>query len=299
MNSQTITVSRSDTRRIGAAAPSVINAMTVNVEDYFQVQAFAGIIARDSWDRFPRRVEQNTERLLEIFADHGIKATFFALGWVAERHPYLIRKITTNGHELASHGYSHVRADSQTPDEFRRDVVKAKTILEDAGGTSVRGYRAATFSIGRKNWWAFEVLAEAGYTYSSSTHPIRHDLYGMPDGSRSAFRVAGDKIAEIPITTMRLFGQNLPFAGGGYFRALPYQASGWALKRVIKKDGFPCVFYLHPWEIDPEQPRQSVGLKSRLRHYLNLATTERRLKRLLVNFSWARMDQVFADVIDR
>jgi polysaccharide deacetylase family protein (PEP-CTERM system associated) len=211
----------------------------------------------------------------------------------------LVRRIIAAGHELASHGYSHVRADTQTPAAFRDDVTKAKAILEDIGGQQVRGYRAATFSIGRANWWAFAILADAGYTYSSSTHPIRHDLHGMTDGSRSAFRVADGRLAEIPITTLRLFGRNLPCGGGGYFRALPYRASGWALRHVNTAEGLPCVFYVHPWEIDPDQPRQhNARFKSRLRHYLNLAATERRLKRLLADFAWARMDQVFADVIN-
>jgi polysaccharide deacetylase family protein (PEP-CTERM system associated) len=286
-------------RRSPLVNAPLVNAMTVDVEDYFQVQAFADVIPRDTWDNFPRRVERNTERLLEIFSEGDVKATFFALGWITERHPALIRRIAEAGHELASHGYSHVRADTQTPKDFRADVIKAKSILEDASGAAVRGYRAATFSIGRDNWWAFEILAEAGYTYSSSTHPIAHDLYGMPNGSRSAFRVAGGKIAEIPISTTRLFGQNLPCGGGGYFRALPYRASRWALKRINATDRLPCVFYLHPWEIDPTQPRQgSARLKSRMRHYLNLGATEGRLKRLLADFSWARMDQVFSDVIE-
>lgn len=275
------------------------NAMTVDVEDYFQVQAFADVISRDAWDDLPRRVEQNTERLLQIFSDAGVKATFFTLGWIAERHPRLIRRIVDDGHELASHGYSHVRADSQTPDEFLADVTKAKQILEDAGGTPVRGYRAATFSIGRNNWWAFEILAKAGYAYSSSTHPVKHDLYGVGDGSRSPFRVGDGKFAEIPITTVHLFGRNLPFAGGGYFRLLPYWASGWALRHVNGSDRMPCVFYLHPWEVDPYQPRQrDVGLKSRFRHYINLSATESRLKRLLHDFSWTRIDQAFSNFID-
>ena len=282
----------------GDAGP-LVNAMTVDVEDYFQVEAFSTVISRNEWDQIPRRVEENTERLLEMFSDVGVKATFFTLGWIAERHPRLIRKITAEGHELASHGQGHVRADSQTPREFRADVAKAKAVLEDAGGLEVRGYRAATFSIGKKNWWAFDVLAEAGYAYSSSTHPIKHDTYGISDGSRIPFRVASDRIAEIPITTLRLFGHNVPCAGGGYFRLLPYHVSEWALRRVCVSERIPCVFYLHPWEIDPDQPRQNQApLKSRIRHYLNLNATERRLRRLLVEFSWGRMDQVFSDIID-
>jgi polysaccharide deacetylase family protein (PEP-CTERM system associated) len=276
----------------------VVNAMTVDVEDYFQVQAFADVIARDDWDAMPRRVERNTDRLLEIFAATGVKATFFTLGWVAERHPDLIRRIVAGGHELASHGYSHRRADEQTPDEFRADVTRTKAILEDAGGSEVRGYRAATFSIGSRNLWAFEVLAETGYAYSSSVFPIAHDLYGMPQASRTPFRDARSGLMEIPLTTVRCLGRNLPCSGGGYFRLLPYALSRWAMRRVNRVEQAPCVFYMHPWEIDPDQPRQHrASRKSRLRHYTNLGATEGRLKRLLGDFAWGRMDQAFARVL--
>ena len=272
-----------------------LNAMTVDVEDYFQVQAFAGIISRDAWETLPRRVERNTDRLLDIFAACGTKATFFTLGWVAERHPRLVRRIVAEGHELASHGYSHRRADEQSPDQFRADVARTKAILEDTGGAPVRGYRAATFSIGARNWWAFEVLAEAGYAYSSSIYPIAHDLYGMPTASRTPFRDERSGLIEIPLTTVRYFGRNLPCSGGGYFRLLPYVVSRWAMRRVNRVDGSPCIFYMHPWEIDPDQPRQrKAPLKSRLRHYTNLAATEGRLQRLLRDFPWGRMDAAFA-----
>jgi polysaccharide deacetylase family protein (PEP-CTERM system associated) len=262
------------------------------------VQAFAGIIPRAAWETLPRRVEHNTNRLLDIFAEGRTKATFFTLGWVAERHPGLVRRITAEGHELASHGLSHTRADTQTPAEFLADVSTAKAILEDIGGTAVRGYRAATFSIGPGNWWAFEKLAEAGYAYSSSIYPIAHDLYGMPNGSRTAFRDERSGLLEIPLTTVRCFGRNFPCSGGGYFRLLPYALSRWAMRRVIRTDGMPCVFYMHPWEIDPDQPRQAhAPWKSRLRHYTNLAATEGRLRRLLGEFAWGRMDAAFADVL--
>ena len=283
-----------------AALGGLRNAMTVDVEDYFQVQAFADIVSRDDWDSLPRRVEHNTNRLLEIFAGAGIKATFFTLGWVAERHPALIRRITADGHELASHGYSHRRADQQTPAEFRADVSKTKAILEDAGGMPVGGYRAATFSIGTRNWWAFEVLAEAGYAYSSSIYPIAHDLYGMPECSRTAFRDERSGLVEIPLTTVRCLGRNFPCAGGGYFRLLPYGLSRWAMRRVNREDKLSCIFYMHPWEIDPGQPRQrGASWKSRLRHYTNLGKTEGRLRRLLGEFAWDRMDRVFAHAIAR
>jgi polysaccharide deacetylase family protein (PEP-CTERM system associated) len=277
---------------------TIRNALSVDVEDYFQVQAFAGVISRDDWESLPRRVERNTDRLLDIFAEAGVRGTFFTLGWVAERHPRLIRRIVADGHELASHGYSHRRADSQSSQDFRADVTKAKSILEEIGGVAVNGYRAATFSIGPKNWWAFEVLAETGHTYSSSVYPIAHDLYGMPNCSRTAFREERSGLTEIPMTTVRYLGRNIPCSGGGYFRLLPYGFTRWAMRRVNRADRLPCVFYLHPWEIDPSQPRQAAApLKSRLRHYTNLGATEGRLHRLLREFRWGRMDEVFADTI--
>jgi polysaccharide deacetylase family protein (PEP-CTERM system associated) len=277
---------------------AILNALTVDVEDYFQVQAFADVVSRDDWETLPRRVEGNTNKLLDIFAEAGVQATFFTLGWVAERHPRLIRRIVSEGHELASHGYNHRRADTQTRREFHDDVAKAKAILEDTGGTGVRGYRAATFSIGPSNWWAFEVLAETGHDYSSSIYPIAHDLYGMPECSRTAFREQHSGMMEIPLTTVRLFGRNFPCSGGGYFRLLPYGLTTRAMRRVNRVDGLPCIFYMHPWEIDPGQPRQhQASLKSRLRHYTNLGATEGRLRRLLREFRWGRMDEAFADAM--
>lgn len=274
----------------------IVNAMTVDVEDYFHVQAFSNVIDRGVWEQLPRRVEHNTDRLLGEFANAQIKATFFTLGWVAERHPQLIRRIASQGHEVASHGYAHIRADRQSPAEFRADVRRAKQLLEDAGGVAVQGYRAATFSIGRENLWAFEILAEEGHRYSSSVFPIRHDLYGMPRAPRTPFRASSALLTEIPLTTVRLFGRNFPCSGGGYFRLLPYQLSTWAMRRVNRKDRLPCIFYLHPWEIDPDQPRQhAASLKSQLRHYTNLAKTEGRLRRLLREFRWARMDETFRE----
>ena len=273
----------------------IVNAMSVDVEDYFQVQAFANNISRDSWDSRECRVEANTDRILAIFDDAGIKATFFTLGWVAERYPLLVRRIVDQGHELASHGHAHFRADEQTPDAFRDDISRTKKTLEDTGGTAVTGYRAATFSIGAKNLWSFDVLREAGYAYSSSVNPIHHDFYGMPDAPRFAFLPDGEAgLEEFPITTLRLGNKNLPCGGGGFFRLLPYPVSRWAMRRVNRMDGQPCIFYFHPWEVDPDQPRvPNISAKTRFRHYLNLGRMETRLRALTRDFAWDRMDRVF------
>ncbi len=274
-----------------------VNAMTVDVEDYFQVSAFESHISRERWEHLPRRVEHNTHRILDLFAAHQVQATFFTLGWVAERHPALIGRIVADGHELASHGYSHVRATRQTPAEFREDVIRTKALLEDLGSVAVRGYRAASYSIGAGNLWALAELEQAGYHYSSSIYPIRHDLYGMPEAPRFAFRPDNaPALLEVPVTTVTLLGRTLPCGGGGYFRLWPYALSRWALRRVNHRDGQSGVFYFHPWEIDPGQPRQpGLGLKTRVRHYLNLHRMERRLGSLLRDFRWDRMDRVFLD----
>ncbi|MGE4062941.1 MAG: XrtA system polysaccharide deacetylase [Rhodospirillaceae bacterium] len=273
-----------------------VNAMSVDVEEHFQVQAMERTVKRADWDRRASRVEGSTNRILDLFAASGTRATFFTLGWVAERHPTLIRRIVAEGHELASHGYQHIRVDTQTPAEFRADVSRTKAILEDIGGVKVKGYRAATFSIGRKNLWAFDELAEAGYTYSSSINPIRHDLYGMSEAPRGPFLPSGSLgIKEFPITTLRLGERNLPCGGGGFFRLLPYWVSRWAISKVNAADAMPTIFYFHPWEIDPEQPREpGLPAKSRFRHYLNLGRMERRLTRLVQDFAWDRIDHVFA-----
>jgi polysaccharide deacetylase family protein (PEP-CTERM system associated) len=277
----------------GGPVGAITNAMTIDVEDYFQVEAFATTIDRAEWPSLPRRVERNTERLLEILADGGVEATFFILGWVAERHPLLVRRILAGGHELASHGCDHLRVDRQSPDEFRDDVRRARRVLEDLGGVAVRGYRAPTFSIGRDARWAHAILAEEGYRYSSSVYPLQRDLYGVPDAPRTAFApVPG--LVEIPMTAVRVFGHDLPASGGGYFRLFPYGLSKWLLARAGDTLGAPAIFYLHPWEIDPGQPRQrQAPMRSRLRHYLNLSRTEPRLRRLLRGFSWTRMDRLF------
>ncbi len=271
------------------------NAMTIDVEDYFQVSAFAKHISRSDWPHLPCRIERNIDIILALLDEHKVQATFFTLGWIAERYPEMVRQIAENGHELASHGYHHLRANEQTTDEFRKDVGSSKALLEDIAGQKVRGYRAPSFSINEKNLWALDVLFEEGYEYSSSIYPIRHDHYGMPDAPRFGFRPSGsDGILEIPATTVSIFGRNLPAAGGGYFRMMPYQFSRWLMNRVNAKDGESCIFYFHPWEIDPDQPRQQgVNLKTRFRHYVNLSQMEAKIASLLADFQWGRMDEIF------
>lgn len=275
-------------------------ALTVDVEDWFQVQAYAGVIDRADWDRLPRRVEENTHWLLDLFAQNGARCTFFTLGWVAERHPGLVRRIVTEGHELASHGYFHRLAHEQSPADFLADVRDAKARLEDVGGVAIRGYRAPTFSINRRNPWAFDVLAQCGYRYSSSVFPIRHDLYGVPDAPRAPYHpLPGNPLVEIPMTTLRLFGRNWPLAGGGYFRLMPYALYAAALRHVGREQlagqAASALFYTHPWEIDPGQPRvPAAPLKSRIRHHLNLSRMRGRMGRLVRDFAWGRMDEVFA-----
>ncbi len=270
--------------------------MTVDVEDYFQVSAFEQHISREDWERLPCRVEANVDRVLGLFSAHDVRATFFMLGWIGERYPNLVKRIVDAGHELASHGYAHVRVNQQTANEFRADVRRTKSLLEDLSGQAVNGYRAASYSIDADNLWALDVLLETGYRYSSSIYPIRHDLYGMPDAPRFAFYHQGGELLEIPVTTVRVFGKNLPCGGGGYFRLLPYRLSKWAIKRVNTKDKRPGLFYFHPWELDPAQPRQSgLPVRTRFRHYLNLGRMEGRLGRLLEDFGWDRMDRVFLD----
>jgi polysaccharide deacetylase family protein (PEP-CTERM system associated) len=274
-----------------------VNALTVDVEDFFHVQAFAGVIPRASWDGLPRRVERNTERLLDLCDRAGVAGTFFTLGWVAERHPALVRRIVAAGHELASHGFGHQRVDTLTPEAFRADVLRAKGLLEDAGGMAVAGYRAPTFSIGPKTPWAAAILAETGHRYSSSVYPVRHDLYGAPDASRVPYRHAGAALWEFPMTTLRVLSNNLPCSGGGYFRLLPYPLFRFLLRRANAAQG-AGLFYTHPWEIDPGQPRVAgAGRLSRFRHYNNLAKTLPRLERLLADFAWDRMDRVYAPLL--
>jgi polysaccharide deacetylase family protein (PEP-CTERM system associated) len=282
-------------RPVTTLSGSALNAMTVDVEDYFQVEAFAPHIAREEWDTRECRVERNMDRILQLFSDNDTKATFFTLGWVAERYPQLVRRIVAEGHELASHGLAHYRADHQSRPLFLADVKRSKALLEDVGGVAVNGYRATSFSITRRNLWALSVLEEVGYKYSSSTFPIQHDLYGIPEQPRFAFYPFADsKFVEIPITTIRKFGRNWPAGGGGYFRLFPYGLFKRNLQAVRAADRQPCMFYFHPWEIDHEQPRVTgTSVKTRVRHYLNLERTFDRLRLLLKDFRWSSVDRVF------
>ncbi|MFP4647899.1 MAG: XrtA system polysaccharide deacetylase [Halorhodospira sp.] len=272
------------------------NALTVDVEDYFQVLAMAPYVRRDEWDRWPQRIEASMDRLLQLCAEHRVHGTFFTLGWVAERYPQVVRRIVAAGHELANHGYGHERVWEIGPHAFREDLLRAKGLLEDIGGVRVIGYRAPAFSIGPRSPWARELLQETGHRYSSSVYPIRHDHYGAPEAPRHAHRPEGsDGLLELPPATLRLFGRNLPAGGGGYFRLLPYRASWAALYWFEKAEKQPAVFYIHPWELDPEQPRiPGVDRRTRFRHYVNLHRTEQRLDRLLKDLRWDRIDRVFA-----
>jgi polysaccharide deacetylase family protein (PEP-CTERM system associated) len=282
-------------RRLPAPGEPIRNAMTCDVEDYFQVSAFAPYIDRASWPSRECRVEANMDRILALFERHGVRATFFTLGWIAERYPQVVRRIVAGGHELASHGYGHLRASDQTRAEFANDIRSAKALLEDIGGQAVLGYRAPSFSIGRANLWALDELLEAGYRYSSSIYPIAHDHYGMPEAPRFAFYPNGpDGLLEVPITTVNLMGRNLPAGGGGYFRLLPYALSRWMMEKVNRDDRQPSLFYFHPWEIDTEQPRpEGLGAKARFRHYINIDRMEARIEALARDFAWDRMDRIF------
>lgn len=272
---------------------TVTNALTIDVEDYFQVSAFAPYIRRDDWDTRECRVERNVDRILGLLDEQGTQATFFTLGWVAERYPAMVRRIVDGGHELASHGYGHQRASDLTPQQLYEDVHRAKIILEDIGGQAVLGYRAPSFSIGTGNLWALDTLLEAGYRYSSSIYPVKHDHYGMPDAPRFAHEVRPGLI-EVPPTTLRLFDRNLPSSGGGFFRLLPYGVSRWMLQQVNARDAQSAIFYFHPWEIDEGQPRiRGIDAKTRFRHYVNIDRNERKLRRLLRDFRWGRMDRIF------
>jgi polysaccharide deacetylase family protein (PEP-CTERM system associated) len=277
------------------ASATITNALTIDVEDYFQVSAFAPYIARADWDGRECRVERNVDRILALLDEHDTEATFFTLGWIAERYPQLVRRIASQGHEVASHGYGHERASDLSHAAFGDDIQRAKGVLEDLIGSEVAGYRAPSFSIGPGNLWALDSLARAGYRYSSSIYPIRHDHYGMPDAPRFAHQAA-DGLIEIPITTLRLFNRNLPSSGGGYFRLLPYALSRWMLRQVNAADGEAAVFYFHPWEIDPGQPRiAGIDRKTHFRHYVNIHRMDRRLQSLLRDFKWGRMDRLFLD----
>ena len=279
----------------GAVTAPIKNAMTIDVEDYFQVSAFAPFIDRASWPDLECRVEANIDRILGILADGKVHATFFTLGWIAERYPAMVKRIVAGGHELASHGYGHLRASDQDLAEFTDDIRRSKALLEDIGGQQVLGYRAPSFSIGVGNMWALDALHDAGYRYSSSIYPVKHDHYGMPDAPRFAYYPNGEGgLLEVPITTVRMMNRNLPAGGGGYFRLFPYALSRYLMAKVNRDDGQSAIFYCHPWELDPGQPRpEGVGLKSRFRHYVNLDRTEGRIKALTRDFAWDRMDRIF------
>jgi polysaccharide deacetylase family protein (PEP-CTERM system associated) len=272
----------------------IVNAMTIDVEDYFHVSAFEGVVQRDEWDSYEQRVAANTRRLLEMFERADVRATFFVLGWVAEREPALVRAIVAGGHELASHGYAHRLIYQQERSAFRDDVRKAKGLLEQLGGIGVRGYRAPSFSVTPQSRWALDVLVEEGYTYDASIFPIRHDRYGMPGAPRHPYveRGSSGAIAEAPATTVALGPMTMPVAGGGYFRILPYAFTRWAIRRVNDQERMPAVVYLHPWEVDPAQPRINANRISRFRHYTNLDRTEPRLGRLVRDFRFAPLGRV-------
>ncbi|MCP1335898.1 XrtA system polysaccharide deacetylase [Futiania mangrovi] len=271
-----------------------LSAMTVDVEDYYQVSAFEGVVDPADWDSLPSRVETNTERLLDFFGDHDVRITFFTLGMIAQRFPRLIARMAAEGHEIASHGWSHVRIFHQDRAAFAEDVRKTKATLEDAAGVEVRGYRAASFSLTKATPWAYEVLAEAGYAYSSSVNPISHDLYDNAHLPRTPFREPTANMLEIPVTTALVKGRRKACGGGGFFRILPYGMFTRRLRSVVQDENIPAVFYFHPWEIDPDQPRiAGAPLKSRIRHYTNLSRMEGKLDRLMREFRWGRMDAAF------
>ena len=273
----------------------MLNALTIDVEDYYHVAAFDSVVRFADWERYESRVEKNTQRILDLLDEHATQATFFVLGWVLERHPGLIRTIVARGHEVASHGYAHQRIYTQTPEQFRAETQRSKSLLEDTLGQPIRGYRAASYSITRQSLWALDVLREAGFVYDSSIFPIRHDLYGIPSHPRFCSVMPGEHgapLVEFPLSTLRLGGTNFPIAGGGYLRLFPYAYTRWGIRYLNTREGQPAVVYLHPWELDPAQPRLPAGRLSRFRHYTNLHRMEERLVRLLQDFSFGTMSEV-------
>ena len=278
----------------------MINALSVDVEDYFQVSAFEAYIRPDQWPEYECRIVANTNRILNLFSEADATATFFFLGWIAERYPELVERAVAEGHEIASHGYSHVRVTEQSEQEFEADVVRTREILESISGCAVAGYRAASYSIAPDNSWAHDVLARTGHRYSSSFYPIHHDRYGMPDGNRFPHPVGSSMLPEIPVATVQLGRMRVPCGGGGYFRLLPYSWTRWCLRQLNSRDQVPAVFYFHPWEIDPGQPRVAdLDARTRFRHYVNLRGFESKLRRLLVDFSWRPISEVFAGTIEQ
>ena len=276
------------------SGPTPTNGLSVDVEDWFQVGAFENVIDKGDWGSLSDRVERNCERILEMFADAEVYGTFFTLGWVAQRHPALIRKISEAGHEIASHGWDHMRVFRMTREDFAADLERARKTLEDACGMPVTGYRAPSFSIDQRTPWAYMILAEQGFEYSSSVAPVAHDHYGWREAPRFAFKpLPWSPLLEIPVTTATFAGKRLAAGGGGFFRVLPYGFSRWAIRQVNRREGRPAVFYFHPWEIDPEQPRVAgAPVKSRLRHYTNLDVMAEKLSQLIDEFQWGRMDML-------
>ena len=277
----------------------VVNAMTIDVEDYFHVSVFDGVVPRASWQRLETRVARNTERLLDLFEERNLRATFFVLGWVAERVPDVVRRIARAGHEIASHGYAHRLIYDQTPQAFREDVRRAKRLLENIGGVPVHGFRAPSYSVTPRSLWALDILIEEGYRYDASIFPIRHDRYGIPLSPRHPFVIErrGRTIVEAPASTVTIGPLNLPIGGGGYFRILPYAWTRWGIARVNRAEHRPAIFYLHPWEIDPGQPALQTSWLGRFRHYRNLDATEDRLKRLLDDFAFGTLDSIIASMV--
>jgi polysaccharide deacetylase family protein (PEP-CTERM system associated) len=273
----------------------MLNALTVDVEEHFHVEAFASCVARESWDGCASRVERNTDRVLEIFDRHNVRATFFVMGWVAERHAALVRRIAAAGHEIGCHSYAHQRIHRQPPEEFRADVRRARRLLEEHSGGKIACYRAPSFSIVRKTLWALDILAEEGFRIDSSIFPVRHDLYGIPDAKRFPHwgpTGAGTRIFEFPPSTIRRFGNNWGVGGGGWLRLFPYHFTRTALQSINNREGMPAMVYLHPWELDPAQPRIAAPLRSRVRHYTNLSRMQEKLERLLGDFRFAGLSEV-------
>ena len=278
---------------------AILNCMTVDVEDYFHVSAFSDVISPNDWDNYESRVERNTYQLLELFSEFNIKATFFVLGWVAERHPVLVRDIAVAGHEVACHGYSHQLVYNQKKEIFREETIRAKKTLEDITSKDVIGYRAASYSITKKSLWAFDILTDAGFIYDSSIFPILHDRYGIPDAKAEPHILTapnGKHIIEFPLSKAKWFGIDVPVAGGGYFRLLPYFVTKTGLNQIIKKEKRPFIFYLHPWEIDTKQPKLKAKWLSRFRHYTNLGKTESRLKKLMNDYEFSTVSKVLSQI---
>ena len=281
-------------RTMQHSSKSLLNSITVDVEDYFHTEAMAAVVARDQWEGMPSRIERNTEQILELFAAHGVRGTFFFLGWVAEHFPRLVRQAVRLGHEVGCHSYWHRLIYRLSPAAFREDTRRAKHTIEDIAGTNVLGYRAPSFSLVKGTEWAHEILGELGFVYDSSVYPVKHDLYSNPDAPRKPHWIAGEGLLELPVATISVAGQNFPVGGGGYLRILPYAVTRWALSRLNEQEGFRAIVYFHPWEIDPEQPRIRASRSSRFRQYTGLSTTQQKLDRLLRDFRFGPIVEAFS-----